>query len=62
MILIQSVTFEVPDSQKVAQWGYTYDANAAYGGQTPIHSTYPPFQFPMQSEGFQPFMRFFQWC
>jgi len=30
----------------VKNYGYTYDVDAAYGGNGPIHASYPPFQWP----------------
>ena len=45
----QSVTFTEPPADVVEQYGYTWDMNA-FGGSTPIHSSYPPFQYPIQSE------------
>jgi choline dehydrogenase len=45
---LQSVTFTEPSPDVVGQFGYTWDASA-YGGSTPIYSSYPPFQWPIQS-------------
>ncbi|KAM7212418.1 GMC oxidoreductase [Rhypophila decipiens] len=40
----KSVTFHEPPPSLVKQHGYTWDV-AAYGGTTPIHSSFPPFQW-----------------
>jgi choline dehydrogenase-like flavoprotein len=42
--LWQSVTFTEPSAELVKEFGYTWDLSA-YGGSTPIHSSYPPFQW-----------------
>jgi len=46
----KSVTFHPPSDEMVKQYGMTYDAEAAYGGNTPIHSSYPPYQWPAHRE------------
>jgi len=45
----KSVTFHPPDERMQEEYGMTYD-NAAYGGDTPIHSSYAPFQWPTTSK------------
>ncbi|KAK8024526.1 dehydrogenase xptC [Apiospora rasikravindrae] len=40
----KSVTFTVPPETSVEKFGYTWD-DSVYGGTTPIHSSYPPFQW-----------------
>jgi choline dehydrogenase len=42
--LWQSVTFTEPSAELAEEYGYTWDLSA-YGGSTPIHSSYPPFQW-----------------
>ncbi|RYP27880.1 hypothetical protein DL767_007468 [Monosporascus sp. MG133] len=42
----KSVTFVEPTEEQVADFGITWDFDAAYGGSTPIFSTWPPFQWP----------------
>ncbi|RYP63278.1 hypothetical protein DL771_009349 [Monosporascus sp. 5C6A] len=42
----ESVTFVEPTEEQVADFGMTWDFDAAYGGSTPIFSTWPPFQWP----------------
>ncbi|PKS13266.1 hypothetical protein jhhlp_000037 [Lomentospora prolificans] len=44
----KSVTFHPPDERMEEEYGMTADAEAAYGGSTPIHSSYSPFQWPAQ--------------
>lgn len=44
----KSVTFHPPDEHMEEEYGMTADADAAYGGSTPIHSSYSPFQWPAQ--------------
>ncbi|CAI4211169.1 unnamed protein product [Parascedosporium putredinis] len=41
----KSVTFHPPSEKMQEEYGMTYDM-AAYGGDTPIHSSYAPFQWP----------------
>ncbi|KAG4422208.1 hypothetical protein IFR04_004714 [Cadophora malorum] len=43
----KSVTFTPPTSEQQEKYGYTYD-ESAYGGNGPIHASYPPFQWPQQ--------------
>ncbi|KAI4669411.1 uncharacterized protein J4E79_001454 [Alternaria viburni] len=38
----KSVTFTPPEPSVVEQYGFTWDMSA-YGGTTPIHSSFPPF-------------------
>ncbi|KLU86928.1 hypothetical protein MAPG_05935 [Magnaporthiopsis poae ATCC 64411] len=45
----KSVTFTEPTKESTVGYGYTWDADAAYGGNTPIHASFPPFQWPMQA-------------
>ncbi|KFA54622.1 hypothetical protein S40293_02206 [Stachybotrys chartarum IBT 40293] len=42
----KSVTFEPPSDEMVEAYNITYDVEAAYGGTTPIYSSYRPFQWP----------------
>ncbi|KAF2647419.1 GMC oxidoreductase [Lophiostoma macrostomum CBS 122681] len=44
----KSVTFTPPAKEAVDRFGYTFDAEAAYGGNGSIQASYPPFQW--QSE------------
>ncbi|KAK4238678.1 GMC oxidoreductase [Achaetomium macrosporum] len=44
----KSVTFTEPTADIVRQYNYTWDMSA-YGGSTPIHSTYGPFQWADQT-------------
>ncbi|KAH8898109.1 alcohol oxidase [Thozetella sp. PMI_491] len=44
----KSVVFHPPTPEVAAQYEMTYDVEAAYGGTTPIHASYPPFQWPAQ--------------
>lgn len=46
----QSVTFVEPTAEEVEQYGYTWDIEAAYGGSTPVNSSFPPFQWPITGE------------
>ncbi|KAK3374663.1 GMC oxidoreductase-like protein [Podospora didyma] len=41
----KSVTFTKPSAELVQKYGYTWDIPAAYGGSTPIHSSFSPFQW-----------------
>ncbi|KAK4149017.1 hypothetical protein C8A00DRAFT_38399 [Chaetomidium leptoderma] len=43
----KSVTFTEPPAALAKKYGYTWDISA-YGGSTPIYSTYPPFQWADQ--------------
>ncbi|KAK4189452.1 GMC oxidoreductase [Podospora australis] len=40
----KSVTFHPPSAALVQKHGYTWDISA-YGGSTPIHASFPPFQW-----------------
>lgn len=40
------MTFVEPSEEQVIEFGITWDFDAAYGGSTPIFSTWPPFQWP----------------
>ncbi|ROT42656.1 alcohol oxidase [Sodiomyces alkalinus F11] len=42
----KSVTFTPPTEEMVREYNITYDVEAAYGGTTPIHSSYRPFHWP----------------
>ena len=42
----KSVTFVPPTEDMVRDYNITYDVDAAYGGSTPIFSSYRPFQWP----------------
>ncbi|KAM7198415.1 hypothetical protein V8F20_006176 [Naviculisporaceae sp. PSN 640] len=44
----KSVTFTVPAPEIASKYNYTWDVSA-YGGSTPIYSTFPPFQWPDQA-------------
>jgi len=46
----KSTTFHEPSKEMVDEFGMTSDARAAYGGDTPIHSSFAPFQWPALSE------------
>jgi hypothetical protein len=39
----KSVTFHPPSQNHIDTWGVTSDAEAAYGGNTPIHSSFAPY-------------------
>lgn len=41
----QSVTFIEPTAEQVAEYGYTWDLDA-YGGSTPINSSFAAYQWP----------------
>ncbi|KAG4441851.1 hypothetical protein IFR05_002652 [Cadophora sp. M221] len=43
----KSVTFTPPTVEQQENYGYTYD-ESAYGGNGPIHASYPLFQWPQQ--------------
>ncbi|KAJ4300974.1 hypothetical protein N0V90_003063 [Kalmusia sp. IMI 367209] len=44
----KSVTFTPPSKGDVDKYEYTYDENAAYGGNGGIQASYPPFQWPSE--------------
>lgn len=44
----KSVTFHPPSEEMAEEYGMTADAEAAYGGSTPIHSSYAPYQWGVQ--------------
>ena len=44
----KSVTFHPPSEEMAEQYGMTADVEAAYGGSTPIHSSYAPYQWDVQ--------------
>jgi choline dehydrogenase-like flavoprotein len=44
----KSVTFHPPTEEMQENYNITYDVDAAYGGTTPIHASYRPFQWPTQ--------------
>lgn len=46
----KSVTFHPPDERMQEEYGLTSNVEAAYGGDTPIHSSFAPFQWPAQSK------------
>jgi choline dehydrogenase-like flavoprotein len=46
----KSVTFVPPKKEVAEKYNITYDVKAAYGGTTPIYSSYRPFQWPNTSE------------
>lgn len=52
----QSVTFVEPTAEEVEQYGYTWDIGAAYGGSTPVNSSFPPFQWPTTGEHHRTFV------
>ncbi|SPO01222.1 uncharacterized protein DNG_03969 [Cephalotrichum gorgonifer] len=41
----KSVTFHPPSAEVADEYGITYDVEGAYGGVTPIHSSYAPYQW-----------------
>lgn len=43
----KSVTF-TPPTKEMQDFGITYDVEAAWGGNTPIFASYPPYQYPGQ--------------
>lgn len=43
-MIFQSVTFTEPPDDVVEKYGYTWDLSA-FGGSTPIYSSFPPFQW-----------------
>jgi choline dehydrogenase-like flavoprotein len=45
----KSVLFHEPPKEQVEEYGYTWDMSA-FGGTTPIHSSFAAFQFPIQRE------------
>lgn len=50
----KSVTFHPPTQEMQEALGITYDVEAAYqrGGTPPIHSSYRPFQYPIQRKSY----------
>lgn len=46
----KSVTFEPPTDEMVEAYNITYDVEAAYGGTTPVYSSYRPFHWPSTSK------------
>lgn len=44
----KSVTFHPPSEEMAEEYGMTADVEAAYGGSTPIHSSYSPYQWGVQ--------------
>lgn len=48
----KSVTFHPPTEEMQENYNITYDVDAAYGGTTPIHASYRPFQWPTQRKWF----------
>ncbi len=50
----KSVTFHPPDERMQEDYQMTYDLKA-FGGDTPIHSSYAPFQWGSTSEFYGPF-------
>jgi choline dehydrogenase-like flavoprotein len=46
----KSVTFVPPSDQMVEEYNITYDVEEAYGGSTPIYSSYRPFHWPATSK------------
>jgi choline dehydrogenase-like flavoprotein len=42
----KSVTFVPPTEKMVKDYNITYDVEAAYGGSTPIYSSYRPYHWP----------------
>ncbi|KAK9778159.1 putative Glucose-methanol-choline oxidoreductase N-terminal domain-containing protein [Seiridium cardinale] len=42
----KSVKFFEPSQEAADEYGITWDAEAAYGGSTPIYASYAPFQWP----------------
>lgn len=41
----KSVTFHPPDERMQSEYGMTYDLEA-WGGDTPVHASFAPFQWP----------------
>ncbi|KAF2113066.1 hypothetical protein BDV96DRAFT_622875 [Lophiotrema nucula] len=44
----KSVTFTPPSEQQAKDYGYTWDIEAAYGGNGSVQAVYPPFQWPSE--------------
>jgi choline dehydrogenase-like flavoprotein len=44
----RSVTFTPPGKWMQEEFGTTFDTDEAYGGQGPIHASYPPWSWPAQ--------------
>ncbi|KAF2737810.1 alcohol oxidase [Polyplosphaeria fusca] len=44
----KSITFTPPTASEVEKYDYTFDVDAAYGGNGPIQAVYPPFQWPSE--------------
>ncbi|KAF2832260.1 alcohol oxidase, partial [Ophiobolus disseminans] len=44
----KSTTFTPPSSLEMGKYDYTYDVDAAYGGDGGIQASYPPFQWPSE--------------
>lgn len=44
----KSVTFTNPSSSVAERYGYSWDAQTAYGGKGGIQASYPPFQWPSE--------------
>ncbi|KAL2283715.1 hypothetical protein FJTKL_09759 [Diaporthe vaccinii] len=55
----KSVTFHPPTQEMQGALGITYDVDAAYqrGGTPPVHSSYRPFQWPIQQRMFNAFKK-----
>lgn len=53
----KSVTFTEPSKEDVEKYGYTWDVGA-YGGKTPIFSSYPPYQWGAQKLGWKAYEDF----
>lgn len=47
----KSVTFHPPDDRMQKEYGMTYDLDA-WGGDTPIHASFAPFQWPGTGKSF----------
>ena len=53
----KSVTFTPPTKESAEKYGFTWDEQAAYGGNGSIDSSYPPFQWPIQRISRYPALR-----
>lgn len=46
----KSVTFTPPDNETAARYNYTWDVEAAYGGNGPVQVSYPVWNWPTVGE------------
>lgn len=49
----KSVTFTPPDPEVAEKYGWTWDAEKAYGGNGPVQLSYPPWNWPSLGEDFE---------